>query len=136
MNSVFYSSNMLQSSERSIFPVFGGKNMQKDEYSGYLSKIKSKINDKTVPEFGNFERITANVTLNNNDCLVFQVKPLKQNPEQKNLEINFANAKTGKIVTKPRVFKNKTEFLKYIDSIDEKGLKNIVDALKSDTGNY
>ncbi len=135
MNGIFYSPNVLQLPIKPALTSFTGKdNMKNNEYSAYLDKVKAKINDKTIPEFGNFAQVSVNTVLKNNNSLVFQVKPLKKSDIKKELSINFANAKTQKMALNTRVFQNKDELLKYINSIDEKGLESIIKNFETDTG--
>lgn len=50
MNSVFYSSNMLQLTTKPVLSSFAGSSMKKDDLKEYVNKIKAAINDDTVPE--------------------------------------------------------------------------------------
>ncbi len=134
MNSVFYSPNMLQLSIKPAFSSFTGKNgMKNNEYSKYPDEIKAKINDKTIPEFGNFAPVSVGITLKNGNGIAFQVKPSKKNAAKKELITSFINAKTKDLSMQTKVFQNKDELLQYINSIDEESIEKMIKEFEADT---
>lgn len=134
MNGIFYSPNMLQLSIKPALSSFTGKNdMKNNEYSKYPNEIKTKINDKTIPEFGNFAPVSAGIVLKNKNGIAFQVKPSKKNTARKELTISFINAKTKDLSMQTKVFQNKDELLQYINSIDEESMEKMVKEFEADT---
>jgi len=133
MNSVFYSPNMLQLSKKPLVTAFKGERMKKDNYDKCLDEIKGTINEDSVPEFGTFAPITVNMILENDNCLVFQVRSSKSDTSQKELTTSFANAKTAQIVSKTRLYSDKESLLKHINSIDKNDLQNTIEGFEADT---
>lgn len=123
---------MIQLSNKLQLQTFKGKNMQNGTKE-FLDKVNSKINNNTVPEFGTFAPISADIVLDDDSCLVFQVKPVKEDDVKKRMDINFLNADSKKMASSTKIYPNKAELIEFIKSVNEEALKSIIKDFKHNT---
>lgn len=103
------------------------------DMKNFLNTIKNKLENETVPEFGNFPPITSMAELNDKSRITFTLQALEGSTEGKKATFAFANYTTGKIAAKIKKFSSKSEFESYIASIKEGDLEDMLLEFKQKT---
>lgn len=138
-----YQRNMVQSLSR---PGFCGVDMSnvRQTTGQDLNTIREVINDKTVPEYGEFEPCVVSIKINdafaggNNSTIELNAHDIvemddkfKKTMYSKELTITFVNGRTGLTASSNRLFKDRETLFKFID--EELDINRIVLDFKKET---
>lgn len=107
---------------------FRGRKMNNGE--DLKAKIKDKINENTIPKYGRFAPVSAELRLKEGDALALCVKPSETSREEKELAVSYMNSSTKTFASKVQFFKNRTKLLEYLKDMD---IEAVSDELKKNT---
>lgn len=111
------------------FKPYAGKSMEEKKY---IEKINDVLKTRIVPEFGQFEPISAIFNENDDSRFTFTVKPA-DNDKAKAVFFAYVNADSGKFAFSPKIFEDKGELESYLNSLSDADIDRIKRELRKKT---